>query len=247
MCGIIPVFIQNPRDWLAIFLSAAIPVLVMVVTLLVSRQQQKNALKQQDFEHKAALSQQASQHQDILKKQNDAYRLSIMPVFDVVSITGKVKSFKPFSTIMLKHILEITLKNVGNGAAMCTYTKWVNGSNKLEYHPVHEDDYASYTCYKEFQYDNTIATIGKEIDVMLERKSKGKDYKTFFDNSLILPVSYFDLIGNHYIQNIVVHFHIIDRETGEIEPFNIMPLPPDLIEDNTRDNEQTDGEDKCHN
>lgn len=233
-CGAIPVFIQNPKDWFEIFISAAIPVLIMFITLIATKRDQKKAL-----------TQQANEHEEILKTQKDVNRLSIIPVFDVVSIAGKVESFKPFSTVKLSHIFEIRLKNVGNGAAMCTYTKWVNGSNELEHHPVYEDDYASYTCYKEFQYDNTIATIDKEINVMLVRKPKGKDDKTFFDNSLILPVSYFDLIGNHYIQNIVIHFHIIDRETGEIEPFDIMPLPPDLIEDKTVDNEQTDGEEKC--
>lgn len=129
------------------------------------------------------------------------------------------------------YVIEIHLKNVGNGAAMCVYVNWKKGSDESERHSVYEDERASFSCYKEFQYDNTVASIGKEINVELLRKTKNEDNKPISNNSLVLPISYFDLIGNSYMQKIVIHFNIINDETGEIKPFDILPLHPSLIGD----------------
>lgn len=77
---ILPVEIVNSQDWLPIIISILIPILVMVITLLCSRGEQTRALKQQANEFKQTLSEQ---------KENT--RLSAMPVFDVVEITGSLK------------------------------------------------------------------------------------------------------------------------------------------------------------
>lgn len=69
-CGVIPIVILNQRDWVAIVFSAVIPVFVMLVTMIVTKIQQRVALKQQ-----------ANEHKELVKAQNKVNRLTIMPVF----------------------------------------------------------------------------------------------------------------------------------------------------------------------
>ena len=211
--------IVNSRDWIEIIISAAIPVVIMLVTLLVSRQQNKKALKQQENEHI-----------DILNNQLQTARLSIMPIFDVTEISGKIEKQYKGELARAIHIIEIKIKNVGNGVAMNTYLKWINSTCELEYYPVYEDENARYTCYKEFNYDNTIATVGKEINVFLIRKNKNDE--KVLKNAMILPVCFCDILDNHYEQKIIINYSISNEATGEIKAFEITPLTPNLLEKN---------------
>ena len=208
--------IVNSRDWIEIIISAAIPVVIMFVTLLVSKQQNKKVLE--------------SEHIEILNNQLQTTRLSIMPIFDVTEISGKKEKQYKGELARAIHIIEIKIKNVGNGVAMNTYLKWGTSTCELEYHPVYEDENARYTCYKEFSYDNTIATVGKEINVFLIRKNKND--KKVFKNAMILPVCFFDILYNHYEQKIIINYNITNEATGEIKAFEITPLTPNLLEKN---------------
>ena len=113
------IFVTNGRDWLALIVECAVPVVIMIITLIVSRIQQSRALKQQAKESKQQLEQQAKEHAQEMLVQKDVLRLSIMPVFDVVSITGEYDSPEYLKTSAKKnHILKIVLKNVGSGNAL---------------------------------------------------------------------------------------------------------------------------------
>lgn len=213
----ISVFILNSRDWLEIFLSAAIPVLLMLITLIATKNDQKKAL-----------TQQANEHQTMLNEQRETNRLSILPIFDISGITGKMEKTKLVTTEITHHVLDIRLKNVGCGVAMCTYTEWAqtgNSEQKAKWHPVYESENAIYTCYKDFHYDNSIATLDKEINVLLIRERKNDN--PVFEDSIILPVCFIDVIGNHYKQEITISL-IINAQTGEVSASDIMPLPPVL-------------------
>ena len=80
------IFVTNGRDWLGLIVECAVPVIIMIITLIVSRIQQNRALRQQAKESKQQLEQQAKEHAQEMLVQKDVLRLSIMPVFDVVSI-----------------------------------------------------------------------------------------------------------------------------------------------------------------
>ena len=86
------IFVTNGRDWLGLIVECAVPVIIMIITLIVSRIQQNRALRQQAKESKQQLEQQAKEHAQEMLVQKDVLRLSIMPVFDVVSITGEYDS-----------------------------------------------------------------------------------------------------------------------------------------------------------
>lgn len=214
---ILKVEVINSRDWIAILVSAVIPVLIMCITLWFSNRENKKLLKQQEQEHI-----------DIMNQQTEATRLSVMPIFDIVEIIGRKEKLHKRESNEAKHIIEIRLKNVGNGIAMNTYLKWKSDIDTKEYYPVYKDENAIYTCYKAFSYDNTIATIGKEINVYLIRKSTNQEDKS--ENSIVLPISYYDVLDNHYEQKITMNYYISDQVTGEVEAFDVTPLTPNLVE-----------------
>ena len=113
------IFVTNGRDWLGLIVECAVPVIIMIITLIVSRIQQNRALRQQAKESKQQLEQQAKEHAQEMLVQKDVLRLSIMPVFDVVSITGEYDSPGYLKNSPKKnHILKIVLKNVGSGNAL---------------------------------------------------------------------------------------------------------------------------------
>lgn len=214
---ILKVELINSRDWIAIIVSAVIPVIIMGVTLWCSKRENKRLLKQQEQEHI-----------DIMNQQTEATRLSVMPIFDIVAIIGRKENLYKRESNEAKHIIEIRLKNVGNGIAMNTYLKWKSDIDTKEYYPVYKDENAIYTCYKTFSYDNTIATIGKEINVYLIRKGENQEDKS--ENSIVLPISYCDVLDNHYEQKITMSYYISDQATGEVEAFDVTPLIPSLVE-----------------
>lgn len=214
---ILKVEVINSRDWIAIIVSAVIPVLIMYITLWFSNRENKKLLKQQEQEHI-----------DIMNQQTEATRLSVMPIFDIVEIIGRKENLHKRESNEAKHIIEIRLKNVGNGIAMNTYLKWKSDIDTKEYYPVYKDENAIYTCYKAFSYDNTIATIGKEINVYLIRKGENQEDKS--ENSIVLPISYYDVLDNHYEQKITMSYYIFDQATGEVEAFDVTPLTPNLVE-----------------
>lgn len=75
------IFVTNGRDWLALIVECAVPVVIMIITLIVSRIQQSRALKQQAKESKQQLEQQAKEHAQEMLVQKDVLRLSMKPPF----------------------------------------------------------------------------------------------------------------------------------------------------------------------
>ena len=154
------IFVTNGRDWLGLIVECAVPVIIMIITLIVSRIQQNRALRQQAKESKQQLEQQAKEHAQEMLVQKDVLRLSIMPVFDVVSITGEYDSPEYLKNSPKKnHILKIVLKNVGSGNALGLVTLLSPCNDDIVFGFVDRSDTAIYRCYKDFEYDNAIATI----------------------------------------------------------------------------------------
>ena len=84
-CGMVnkiqKVFLTNGRDWIEVFIQSVVPALIMIITLIVSKNQQKQALAQQAEEHKAEMMQQ-----------KESTRLSVLPIFNFVPLlTGSAK------------------------------------------------------------------------------------------------------------------------------------------------------------
>lgn len=229
MCDFI-IKLINSIEWLTIIASAIIPVLIMIITLRVSK-----------CENKKQLHQQEQEHIDIMNNQIQTTRLSVMPIFDIATIVGKKENLYGTKTNELKqiHIIEIRLKNIGNGIAMNTHLKWQHNIDTMEYFPVYEDESALYTCYKEFSYDDTVAAIGKEVKAFLIRK--GKANENMSENSIILPIAFCDILENHYEQKIIIKYDISNKETGEVKTYAVIPLVPSLADEedeNENENEE---------
>lgn len=213
---ILPVEIVNSQDWLPIIISILIPILVMVITLLCSRGEQTRALKQQANEFKQTLSEQ---------KENT--RLSAMPVFDVVEITGSLKELLSLRNTPRKgHFIEVRLKNSGNGTAMNPYTRWISEESSNINHPVYESEYASYTCYEDAQAECLVAAVQQEIKITLIRKST-KDETPALDE-VVLPLCFCDLLGNEYEQKIAIQF-CINMDNGSVSLFELKSHIPELL------------------
>ena len=216
---------DDSRDWVAIIVNALIPLVVMLSTLIFERHCQKKAIKQQKEEHS-----------EILAKQDEANRINIMPVFDVTHFSGIIQMHNGMSKEIKEHVLDIRIKNVGNGVAMGVNFKWIElkNSNEIIDFPVCENKSAIYTCYKEFQYENAVAPVGSEVSAQLIRRPLDEDENNS-ENNLCFTLRYFDLNGIFYEQAIIIKFYLQSIETGEIKPFDIMALPPQVCNDAIED------------
>lgn len=83
------IFDTNGCDWLALIVECAVPVVIVMITLIASRIQQSRALNQQAKESKQQLEQQAKEHAQEMLTPKDVLRLSILPVFNVVSLSSE--------------------------------------------------------------------------------------------------------------------------------------------------------------
>ena len=203
---ILPVEIVNQRDCISIIISAVIPVLVMVITLAFSHKEQKNALAQQAKEYERQLEQQEEEHKREIRVQNESLRLSVMPVFDVISVSGRYETPQYMKTLAKKiHIFEIQLKNVGSGNAFRLETRISSHHGEAVLNLIDTSETAYYKCYKDFQFDNAIATIGKEISVLVIREKRGISIP--IEDSLTFPFYFHDMIGNCYEQKIAIQFY----------------------------------------
>lgn len=213
---ILPVEIVNSRDWLDIIISALIPIGVMVITLLFSRREQTRALKQQADEFKQSL-----------REQHENTRLSAMPVFDVVEVTGSLKELPYFSDVpRTGHFIEIRLRNTGNGTAMNPYTYSISEENLHTKHLVYENEYAYYTCYEDAQSDRLVAAVQQEIKVTLTRKNFKDEIPV--PEEVILPLRFSDLLGNEYEQKIAIQF-CINMDNGSVSLFELKSHIPELL------------------
>ena len=213
---IFPVEIVNSRDWLGIIISALIPIGVMVITLLFSRREQTRALKQQADEFKQSL-----------REQHENTRLSSMPVFDVVEVTGSLKELPYFSDApRTGHFIEIRLRNTGNGTAMNPYTYSISEENLHTKHLVYKNEYAYYTCYEDAQSDRLVAAVQQEIKVTLTRKNIKDEIPV--PEEVILPLRFSDLLGNEYEQKIAIQF-CINMDNGSVSLFELKSHIPELL------------------
>lgn len=213
---ILPVEIVNSRDWLDIIISALIPIGVMVITLIFSRREQTRALKQQANEFKQSL-----------REQLENTRLSAMPVFDVVEVTGSLKELPSLrSTPRKGHFIEIRLKNSGNGTAMNPYTYSIPEENLYTKHLVYKNEYAYYTCYEDAQSDRLVAAVQQEIKVTLTRKNIKDEIPV--PEEVILPLRFSDLLGNKYEQKIAIQF-CINMDNGSVSLFELKSHIPELL------------------
>ena len=228
------IFVTNGRDWLGLIVECAVPVIIMIITLIVSRIQQNRALRQQAKESKQQLEQQAKEHAQEMLVQKDVLRLSIMPVFDVVSITGEYDSPEYLKNSPKKnHILKIVLKNVGSGNALGLVTLLSPCNDDIVFGFVDRSDTAIYRCYKDFEYDNAIATIGKEVSVYIIRDKRGVSIPT--EDIFVLPLRFMDMIGTCYEQRIAVQI-LINEKDGSVEPCTIKPdIPRVILTDSSND------------
>ena len=110
------------------------------------------------------------------------------------------------------------------------HLKWYDKCTEIIHFPVYENRKAIYTCYKEFKYDNTVTTVGKELEVVLNYHSKSEEIQN--ENSLVLSILFYDLLNNYYIQNIIIKFLITDTNTGESNVLEVTPITPRLYDEN---------------
>lgn len=166
--------------------------------------------------------------------QKDVLRLSIMPVFDVVSITGEYDSPEYLKTSAKKnHILKIVLKNVGSGNALGLVPLISPCNDDIVFGFVDRSDTAIYRCCKDFEYNNAIATIGKEVSVYIIRDKRGVSIPT--EDIFALPLRFMDMIGTCYEQRIVVQI-LINEKDGSVEPCTIKPdIPRVILTDSSND------------
>lgn len=75
---------------------------------------------------------------------------------------------------------------------------------------VDRSDTAMYRCYKDFEYDNAIATIGKEVSVYIIRDKRGVSIPT--EDIFGLPLRFMDMIGTCYEQRIAVQILINEKD-----------------------------------
>lgn len=208
--------LQNCLDLLAIIISVLIPIVVMVITLLCSHREQTRALEQQANEFKQSL-----------REQQENTRLSAMPVFDVVEVTGSLKEFPSLRNTPRKgHFIEVRLKNSGNGTAMNPYTQWIPVENSYINHPIYENEYACYACYQDVTSDRLVAAVQQEIKITLIRKSTKNEIPAL--EEVILPLRFCDLLGNEYKQKIAVQF-CINMDNGDVSLFALKSHIPELL------------------
>ena len=213
---ILPVEIVNSRDWLAIIISALIPILVMAITLFFSHREQRRALKQQ-----------ADTFEISLKEQKETTRLSIMPVFDVVKVTSRLELMPVLSAQpQTSFLIDISLKNAGNNTAINPYTKWTSVKNDCAWFPVYENEYAYYTCYKDAQCDRLVVAVQDEIEITLNRQCVKAE--TPASEEVLLPLRFCDLLGNEYEQRIVIRL-FADVENGDMVLFELKSHIPELL------------------
>lgn len=220
-CGMVneiqKVFLTNGRDWIEIFIQSVVPVLIMIITLIVSKNQQKQALAQQAEEHKAEMMQQ-----------KESTRLSVLPIFNFVSISGEMEPMASLSSSQLqRHILKLQLENVGAGIAMSPYIKWNEIEGVVKSHPFCETDTAYYCCYKDIPYENMVAAPGKALEVQIVRNPKGEDFPV--EDFFVLPIGFSDMLGHKYEQRIAVTFYILKDRNVTVT--NISAITPVLLAD----------------
>lgn len=207
---------QNCLDLLAIIISVLIPILVMVITLFCSYLGQKRALKQQ-----------ATEFNQSLREQKENTRLSIMPVFDVEAINGAIYSPPYLKTVQAtNHLIEIRLKNVGNGSAISPCKDWIPANNNCMYGQIYESDSAYYRRYKSVEASTLIAQVDREITVILERVKKNVEDQAM--DWLIFSIQFRDMLDNQYEQKIAINF-CINGESGNVELLELQSNVPVLL------------------
>ena len=228
------IFVTNGRDWLALIVECAVPVVIMIITLIVSRIQQSRALKQQAKESKQQLEQQAKEHAQEMLVKKEVLRICNMQVIDVVNIKGEYDSPEYLKKKKKKnHILKIVLKNVGSGNALGLVPLISPCNDDIVFGFVDRSDTAIYRCCKDFEYNNAIATIGKEVSVYIIRDKRGVSIPT--EDIFALPLRFMDMIGTCYEQRIVVQI-LINEKDGSVEPCTIKPdIPRVILTDSSND------------
>ena len=226
---VLPVEIVNQRDWISIIISAVIPVFIMIITLAFSHKEQEKALAQQAKEYERQLEQQENEHKEELSAQNETLRLSVMPIFDVISVSARFETPQYMQASAKKiHVFEIRLKNVGSGNALRLETKISSHGGEAVLNLIDTSETAYYKCYKDFQFENAIATIGKEISVLIIREKRGISIP--MEDLLTFPFYFYDMVGNCYEQKIAIQF-FINESDGSVSVFNIIPAIPTLTND----------------
>ena len=186
-------------DWVNLITGALVPLLIMYLTLRSEKKRHSEALKQQSQEHQAEMI-----------EQKNASRLSIMPVFDVVGISGKFYSLPLKTMDKIDHLIEIRLKNVGNGAAVSPMENWVPSEDSLK--QVYESETAYYKRWKDISNDALIVGMGKEISIILNREKK-TDNPVPVD-WVVLPIQFKDLLENEYKQRIAIQIGYSSKDAS---------------------------------
>lgn len=203
-------------DWVSIITVGIIPVIIMFWTLHSEKKRHCESLKQQADEHEVELSQQ-----------KEITRLSILPIFNFVSISGEMEPMVSLSSNpMQHHILKLQLENVGAGIAMSPYIKWNEIEGVIKPHPFCETDTAYYCCYKDIPYENMVAAPGKSLEVQIVRNPKGEDIPV--EDFFVLPIGFTDVLGHKYEQRIAVTFYILKDRNVTVT--NISAITPVLLE-----------------
>lgn len=209
----IHVVLEQSRDWVALIITAMVPVVVMLITLYVSKRRQKEALAQQAAEHIAAMD-----------KQEEINRINCLPYF--VTTAFEVKP-RPKDSLF---IISIDLKNIGNGTAASLSFECIEELASDYYLPVHETDNFVYTVSKAFTYESSVAQVNSTVNAQFSVYSKSPDNapRQLITEPFTITIKYMDMMGRPYRQVITLKY-MADLTSNKYEVTDLYSFAPNLI------------------
>lgn len=198
-------------NWWSLFegltTGALVPFLIMIFTLR--------------FEKKC--------HKEDMKEQKENTRLGVLPIFNVVKMTGKVK--EPISLSDTQNgnkriILKISVENVGSGIAMSPTLKIDSCVSRIRINSMYESKIAYYDVYKDFIYNNAIIHPERTVEIQIAREEREKSEP---EDTFIVPILFSDVLGNKYEQRIAITFLTKIEEDNDVEIVNVISGTPVLL------------------
>lgn len=164
------------------------------------------------------------------KTQEETDRISSLPMFSLHELKGYVEKNGPGKG---KHMLDIVLKNIGNGTAVSMANAWIKISDRNAWFPTFESPEAIYQVSKTFEMDSTVVPVGGCTNTILVRHSKTtqevlQKNDTYKSDILVLEISYADILKHKYIQKIGVAF-FYDESSGEVVIKECIPTIPEIV------------------
>lgn len=245
------IYNAGERDWVALIVQSLVPIIVMIVTLIVSHLEQSRALKsqkeesqkqldQQAKESKRQLEQQAEEHNQDMHSQKENTRLGILPIFNVVKVTSEVEepiSLSGSKDTKKRLILKISVENIGFGIAMSPTLKIDSHVSRIQINSMYESEIAYYDVYKNFTYNDAIIPPERTVEIQIAREEKDKSEP---EDTFIVPILFSDVLGNEYEQRIAISFLTKIEKDNDVEIVKVISGEPVLLPKDTHTSKKED-------